>query len=84
MHRKHISSYLNPNALTESGIRVTKLGEFLPIGQWFTLGSFLCRRVVEVVQIFVQTRYNKTNELLMTNNGLGYFLGDFHNLIWSP
>jgi hypothetical protein len=22
--------------------------------------------------------------LLMTNNGLGYFLGDFHNLIWSP
>jgi hypothetical protein len=56
-------------------IRVTKLGEFSPIGRLGTLGSFL--KTKEIARIFgLLSPRKKSCALILTKNGLGYILGD--------
>jgi hypothetical protein len=66
------------------GSRVTRLGEFSPIGRLFTLGSFVenYRRMLKFLATFF---LSKRHVLILTKNALGYILGDFfHKPIWSP
>jgi hypothetical protein len=53
--------------------RVTRLGEFSPIGRLNTLGIF-----VKITEIFgLLFSRGKSCLLIFTKNGLGYILGDF-------
>jgi hypothetical protein len=57
--------------------RVTRLGEFSPIGWLFTLGSFL--KMTKVAQIYGLhfPNVSATCVLILRKNGLGYLLGAF-------
>jgi hypothetical protein len=55
-----------------TGNRVTRLGEFSPNGQLFTMGSLM--KIIEVAQIFLRIliRGKKSYILLLTKNGFGF------------
>jgi hypothetical protein len=56
--------------------RVTKLGEFSPIGWLLILGSFL--KITEIAQVVVATYFRcKSFVLVLRKDGLGNTLGDF-------
>jgi hypothetical protein len=54
--------------------RVTRLGEFSPVGRLFAPGRFL--KITKVAQIIVQF-FHKLRVNFLQGNGLGYILGDF-------
>jgi hypothetical protein len=52
------------------------LGELSPIGQLFSLGSFL--KITNGARIFGQLFFHRKNNASdLTKNGLGYILGSF-------
>jgi hypothetical protein len=55
--------------------RVTRLGEFSPIGQLFTLGSLL--KNTKVAQFWATFSMEKSYVFILTKIALGYTLGDF-------
>jgi hypothetical protein len=56
--------------------RVTKLGEFSPNGNLFTVGCMM--KMIEVALILGALFPHRTrNELVLAKNGLGYILSDF-------
>jgi hypothetical protein len=79
------SSYTNNVFLVVScrvvgAARVTRLGDFSPIGWLFSLGSFLenyCCSPKFLTSFFNGQSY----VLILTNNGLGYILGDFYTIL---
>jgi hypothetical protein len=55
--------------------RVTRLGEFSPIGRFYSLGSFL--KITEVAQILGLFFQGKSYVLILTKDGLDYNFGNF-------
>jgi hypothetical protein len=51
------------------------LGEFLPVGRPFYLGSFV--KITEIAQLMGVLFHDKCCVLIFTRNGFGYILGDF-------
>jgi hypothetical protein len=67
-----------------AGGRVTRLGEFSPIGRLFSLCRFLekYKSSPKFLSTFI---HGKSFILTLPKNELGYILGDFcSKLIWSP
>jgi hypothetical protein len=50
------------------------LGDFLPIGQLFALGSFL--KISKDPEFWPTFYYGKSFAPILTKNGLGYILGE--------
>jgi hypothetical protein len=57
--------------------RVTRLGEFSPIGRVFSLGSFLFYFTERAQTFWATISHGNSNVLISTKHTLGYILGDF-------
>jgi hypothetical protein len=57
-------------------LRVTRLGEFSPIGRLFTLALFEITFLCHIFATFFDTK-TVVNLVILINYGLGYILGDF-------
>jgi hypothetical protein len=79
--RRKPSLFIGEDGSIKSGdgrapIRVTRCGNFSPIGRLFTLGGI--HKIIEVAKLFRATIFHGTSYVLMlTWNGLGCILGDF-------
>jgi hypothetical protein len=63
--------------------RVTRLGEFSPIGGLITLQCF--KNLLSSINVLASLSHGNSYVFILTKNGFGNVLGDFLNkLIWSP
>jgi hypothetical protein len=66
-----------------SVISVTRLGDFSPIGQMFTMGSFFNYK--SSPKIFVAFfPHRKSNGLILPKTGWAAYWATFYKPIWSP
>jgi hypothetical protein len=77
-------SFFCVERLGSAWIRVTRLGEFSPIGQVFTRTAFL--KIGEEAQAFglLSSHGQSPCTKFWQKNRFCYILGVFHNFIWSP
>jgi hypothetical protein len=75
---------MNPG-VDQAALRVTKLGEILPIGRLFTFGQFFENYIPKKPELMGYFFQGINYVLILTQNGLCFIFGIFfHKLIWQP